>query len=186
MDITDILSNAGVEIPEDKLSAFNKEFRKSYKSETEFNNKINALTTERDAIQTKYDDLSKSIEGDEGYKTKLTQLETEKNELQTKYNKVNDDYTLLQNLQKVNNAGVSKDFAEFVATTVKKQVDNDKDGKTDFDTALKNYIAENPQYKSGDSKLRVNTSTNFKGDDGKAKDVNSVMNEALLKAIGRK
>ena len=61
MDIADILKDAGVEIPEDKLSAFNKEFRKSYKSEQEFNNKVTALTSERDALQTKYDDLSKSI-----------------------------------------------------------------------------------------------------------------------------
>lgn len=186
MDITEILSNAGVEIPEDKLSAFNKEFRKAYKSEQEFNNKVTSLTTERDNLQTKYDDLSKSIEGDEGYKTKLTQLEGEKNDLQTKYNDVNEKYTLSQNLIKVNNAGVSKDFAEFVATTVKKQVDADKDGKIDFDTALKNYIAENPQYKGSGNKVKVNTSTGFKGDDGKGKDVNTIMNDALLKAIGKK
>lgn len=181
MDIADILKDAGVEIPEDKLSAFNKEFRKSYKSEQEFNNKVTALTSERDALQTKYDDLSKSIEGDEGYKTKLTQLENDKKDLQTKYDNVNADYTLLQNKQKVSDAGISKEFTEFVATQVAKEVND----KTTFDDALKDYIAKNPQYKGG-NKVKVNSSLNLKGNDGDGKGINSIMNDAILKAIGRK
>ena len=52
-NIIKILSDLGIEVPEDKQAALNKAVAKNYKTVVEFENKVNKLTEERDtAVET--------------------------------------------------------------------------------------------------------------------------------------
>lgn len=185
-DILDLLTDIGVEIPEEKKTEFNTEFRKSYKSVVEFNNKVSSLTTERDDYKTKYDELLTSNNSND---TQIQQLTTELEDYKTKYETANNALVFEKNQTKVLDAGIDKKFAKFVISEVSTKVDD----KVDFDNALQNYIKENPQYKiegqnqgNGTKVVKVNSSLSLGGEGTGATDVNSIMNNYLLKATGRK
>lgn len=176
-DITEILKGIGVEIPQDKMDSFSKEFRTNFKSIAE----MSKITADRDAYKSKYETLSKSIEGDDGLNTRITQLTQEKDDYKNKYETTNSELKLVKGKIKALDAGISKDFAEFVATQVSGQIDE----KNDFDTVLKNYITKNPQYLEG-SKIKVGTSLSLNGSNNEPSSVNQLMNNAILSAVGKK
>ncbi len=175
-DIAEILKEVGIDIPEDKTDSFNKEFRTNYKSVGE----ILKITADRDDYKKKYEDLSNSLEGDNGLNTKISQLTQERDDYKSKFETANNELSLEKGKTKVGTAGVSKDFIEFVASKVNSQVND----KTDFDTALKNYIKENPQYLEG-SKIKVGTSLSFNGGNADKTNTNQLMNNAILSAVGK-
>lgn len=75
-DIFEMLKDAGVEIPADKKEAFNKEFRKTYKSEGEISKVTEKLETDRDNWKQKATDAEETLKKFDG-----VDLETMKTEL---------------------------------------------------------------------------------------------------------
>ena len=98
-NIYDLLSEIGVEIPEDKKESFNKKLSENYKTVNEVESLRNKLTTaeaDRDTYKNKYDtdiaqrdtdlaDLKAKLEDAGQSKDKLSSLQTNLSELQNKY-----------------------------------------------------------------------------------------------------
>ena len=105
-NIYEILKSYGIEIPEDKKEAFDKEVLENYKTVGEVDTlrtKLSKAETERDTIQTKYDtdiaqrdadliNLQTQLKDAGGDADKLATLQTNFNNLQTTYNKAKTDY----------------------------------------------------------------------------------------------
>ena len=105
-NIYEILKSYGIEIPEDKKEAFDKEVLENYKTVSEVDtlrSKLNKAETERDNIQSKYDtdiaqrdadlaSLQTQLKDAGGDAEKLATLQTNFDNLQTTYNKAKADY----------------------------------------------------------------------------------------------
>lgn len=105
-NIYEILKSYGIEIPEDKKEAFDKEVLENYKTVSEVDTlrtKLNKAETERDTIQTKYDtdiaqrdadliSLQTQLKEAGGDAEKLATLQANFNTLQTTYNTAKADY----------------------------------------------------------------------------------------------
>lgn len=105
-NIYEILKSYGIEIPEDKKEAFDKEVLENYKTVSEVDTlrtKLSKAETERDTIQTKYDtdiaqrdadlvSLQTQLKDAGGDAEKLATLQTNFNTLQTTYNTAKADY----------------------------------------------------------------------------------------------
>lgn len=105
-NIYDILKSFGIEIPEDKKEAFDKEVLENYKTVNEvetLRGKVTKAETERDTIQSKYDTdiaqrdtdlatLQTQLKDAGGDADKLATLQTNFDNLQTTYNKAKADY----------------------------------------------------------------------------------------------
>lgn len=103
-----------------------------------------------------------------------------------------DTATKLQNLDKLTNenkdlkaqlqmgdSNVKKEFSKFVRTEIMSKVDD----KNDFESVLKEYKKENPQY-FGDTVIKkVQSSPNLNGGEPQAPTTNSIMNDILRSAI---
>ncbi len=75
MDIFEMLKEAGAEISEDKKDAFNKEFRKTYKSEGEISKATQKLEAERDNWKQKAEDAEETLKKFEGIDPEKVQAE---------------------------------------------------------------------------------------------------------------
>lgn len=75
-DIFEMLKDAGVEIPADKKDTFNKEFRKTYKSEGEISKATEKMEADRDNWKQKATDAEETLKKFDG-----VDLETMKTEL---------------------------------------------------------------------------------------------------------
>lgn len=105
-NIYEILKSYGIEIPEDKKEAFDKEVLENYKTVSEVDTlrgKLTKAETERDTIQSKYDtdiaqrdadliSLQTQLKDAGGDAEKLATLQTKFNTLQTTYNTAKADY----------------------------------------------------------------------------------------------
>ena len=105
-NIYEILKSYGIEIPEDKKEAFDKEVLENYKTVSEVDtlrSKLNKAETERDNIQSKYDtdiaqrdadlaSLQTQLKDAGGDAEKLATLQTNFDNLQTTYNTAKADY----------------------------------------------------------------------------------------------
>ena len=105
-NIYEILKSYGIEIPEDKKEAFDKEVLENYKTVSEVDtlrSKLTKAETERDNIQSKYDtdiaqrdadlaSLQTQLKDAGGDAEKLATLQTNFDNLQTTYNKAKADY----------------------------------------------------------------------------------------------
>lgn len=105
-NIYDILKSFGIEIPEDKKEAFDKEVLENYKTVSEvetLRGKLTKAEIERDSIQSKYDTdiaqrdtdlatLQTQLKDAGGDADKLATLQTNFDNLQTTYNKAKADY----------------------------------------------------------------------------------------------
>lgn len=65
-NVSEILKSYGIEIPEDKVEDFNKEFHQNYKTIAEHEKKITRLEAERDDFKDKYETASETLKGFEG------------------------------------------------------------------------------------------------------------------------
>ena len=139
--------------------------------------RINSLTEDYNKLQSDYNAIMNDHSAD-GYKTQLEELEN-------KYNTLNNEYTNYQHLTKVKEANVSPEFSEFVANQVNGMVTDEKT----YDDALKEYLESNKQYvKNATSNkfMKVGSSVDFKGGTQTPNTPNSVFNDMILKATGRK
>lgn len=167
MDIIEILGNYGATIPEDQQENLRKDVLKSYKSITEFNK----VAGERDTLRT----------ANTNYENQVAALNTQLSNYQTQTTQLNEKVTGYERQEKVSKAGISQEFIGYVQHEVSKLVTDDKD----FDTALKEYVENNQQFKAG-VKVRTKSSLDLTGNDDKPKTNSQMMTGAILKAVGKK
>lgn len=90
MDIFDMLKEAGVEIPADKKDAFNKEFRKTYKSEGEISKVTDKLEADRDNWKQKAESAEETLKKFDG--VDLEGMKAEVDNWKTKAENAEKDY----------------------------------------------------------------------------------------------
>ena len=131
---------------------------------------------------------SKEWQNDEKYKEflawkKQNQTENDKiNELTQSNNNLANEKAGLENQIKllqaqiqVNNSDVKKEFSKFVTSEVLEMVDD----TTDFETALKKYKKDNPQYFGEMQIKKTQTAPSLNSGVGKATTTNDIMNGLL-------
>jgi len=118
---------------------------------------------------------------DEKYKEFLEWKKTSQNdsekltELENSNTAKEKEIQQLKTLLKVKDSDVKKEFQKFVASEVMGLVNE----STDFDTALKNYKADNPQYFGEVVVKKVQSSPNLSNGGQKEITTNSIMNDIL-------
>ena len=126
---------------------------------------FSTLKEERDSLKDKVKELEAS---NSDTATKLQNLDTLTNE--------NKD--LKAQLQ-MGDSNVKKEFSKFVRSEIMSKVND----KNDFESVLKEYKKENPQY-FGDTVIKkVQSSPNLNGGEPQAPTTNSIMNDILRSAI---
>lgn len=118
---------------------------------------------------------------DEKYKEFLNWKKNNQNdseklaELQTSNDALNQENKYLRASIKVASSDVKKEFSKFVTSEVMGLVND----TTDFETALKDYKKNNPQYFGEVVVKKVQTSPNLNGGTTQATTTNSIMNDIL-------
>ena len=122
--------------------------------------------------------LKEQIEEYKGYKTESENLSKqleEKEKSMKGFEDVSNENKSLKAQLKLNENNIKKEFSKFVTSEIMSQVDD----KNDFDTVLKSYKKDNPQY-FGDTvikKTQTSPSLNAGGD--KPQTTNDIMNSIL-------
>ena len=122
--------------------------------------------------------LKEQIEEYKGYKTEnenLSKQLEEKEKSMKGFEDVSNENKSLKAQLKLNENNIKKEFSKFVTSEIMSQVDD----KNDFDTVLKSYKKDNPQY-FGDTvikKTQTSPSLNAGGD--KPQTTNDIMNTIL-------
>ena len=122
--------------------------------------------------------LKEQIEEYKGYKTEnenLSKQLEEKEKSMKGFEDVSNENKSLRAQLKLNENNIKKEFSKFVTSEIMSQVDD----KNDFDTVLKSYKKDNPQY-FGDTvikKTQTSPSLNAGGD--KPQTTNDIMNSIL-------
>ena len=122
--------------------------------------------------------LKEQIEEYKGYKTEnenLSKQLEEKEKSMKGFEDVSNENKSLKAQLKLNEGNRKKEFSKFVTSEIMSQVDD----KNDFDTVLKSYKKDNPQY-FGDTvikKTQTSPSLNAGGD--KPQTTNDIMNSIL-------
>lgn len=122
--------------------------------------------------------LKEQIEEYKGYKTEnenLSKQLEEKEKSMKGFENVSNENKSLKAQLKLNENNIKKEFSKFVTSEIMSQVDD----KNDFDTVLKSYKKDNPQY-FGDTvikKTQTSPSLNAGGD--KPQTTNDIMNNIL-------
>ena len=122
--------------------------------------------------------LKEQIEEYKGYKTEnenLSKQLEEKEKSMKGFENVSNENKSLKAQLKLNENNIKKEFSKFVTSEIMSQVDY----KNDFDTVLKSYKKDNPQY-FGDTvikKTQTSPSLNAGGD--KPQTTNDIMNNIL-------
>ena len=118
---------------------------------------------------------------DEKYKEfqawkKNSQSDSEKiAELQTNYTNVVNENSLLKAQLKIADSDVKREFAKFVTSEVMNEVNE----TTDFDTTLKNYKKNNPQYFGEVVVKKVQSSPSLNAGGNQPQTTNNIMNDLL-------
>lgn len=108
-DISEILKEIGVEIPEDKKESFLKDFRSSYKSVHE----LEKIREKKDSLETRINELNDTINGYK--KIDVDGLKNEVNAWKEKYENVDKEYTKKINKQILTNAFMGYKFSSKTA-----------------------------------------------------------------------
>lgn len=122
--------------------------------------------------------LKEQIEEYKGYKTEnenLSKQLEEKEKSMKGFEDVSNENKSLKAQLKLNENNIKKEFSKFVTSEIMSQVND----KNDFDTVLKSYKKDNPQY-FGDTvikKTQTSPSLNAGGD--KPQTTNDIMNNIL-------
>ena len=122
--------------------------------------------------------LKEQIEEYKGYKAEnenLSKQLEEKEKSMKGFEDVSNENKSLKAQLKLNENNIKKEFSKFVTSEIMSQVDD----KNDFDTVLKSYKKDNPQY-FGDTvikKTQTSPSLNAGGD--KPQTTNDIMNNIL-------
>lgn len=126
-------------------------------------------------LETNVSNLKDEIKNNEGTIKELNGTIEEKDKslenLQTITNEKND----LQAQLKMKDSNVKKEFLKFVKSEVMSKVDE----KSDFDTVLKNYKEENPQYFGETVVKNVQTSPNLQANAESKKTNSDIINDMI-------
>ena len=120
---------------------------------------------QKDAKYKEFLDWKKTNQNDS---EKIAELETSKASLSNELNQ-------LKAQIKVNESDVKKEFSKFVTSEVLSLVND----TTDFETALKDYKKNNPQYFGEVIVKKVQTSPNLNGGASQPLTTNQIMNDIL-------
>lgn len=145
----------GMELEADQIDTIMSEVGKNFSQ----------LKEERDTLKDKVKELETSSKD---YADKLQNLEALTNE--------NKD--LKAQLQ-MGDSNVKKEFSKFVRSEIMSKVDD----KNDFESVLKEYKKDNPQYFGDTVVKKVQSSPNLQGGETKAPTTNSIMNDLLRGAV---
>lgn len=142
-------------------------------------NEVKTFTQEEvnEMIKTRLRNVPSKSELDEFKSWKESQkTEQDKlNELQTNNNNLTNELNTLKAQIKVNESDVKKEFSKFVTTEVMSLVND----TTDFETALKDYKKNNPQYFGEVVIKKVQSSPALNGGGNQPQTTNSIMNNLL-------
>ena len=113
---------------------------------------------------------------------KTSQSDSEKMaELQTNYTNAMNENTLLKAQLKIADSDVKKEFSKFVTSEVMGLVND----TTDFETALKNYKKDNPQFFGEVVVKKVQSSPSLNAGGNQPQTTNNIMNDLLRGARNR-
>lgn len=147
---------------------------------------LKGMELEADQIDTIMSEVGKNFsqlkEERDTLKDKVKELETSSGDMATKLQNLdaltNENKDLKAQL-KMGDSNVKKEFSKFVRSEIMSKVDD----KNDFESVLKEYKKENPQY-FGDTVIKkVQSSPNLNGGEPQAPTTNSIMNDILRSAI---
>lgn len=147
---------------------------------------LKGMELETEQIDTIMAEVGKNFstlkEERDSLKDKVKELEASNsdtaNKLQNLDALTNENKDLKAQLQ-MSDSNVKKEFSKFVRTEIMSKVDD----KNDFESVLKEYKKENPQY-FGDTVIKkVQSSPNLNGGEPQAPTTNSIMNDILRSAI---
>ena len=146
---------------------------------------LKGLDLDKETIDTIMAEYGKNVQGlkeqIEEYKSYKTENENLSKQLEEKeksmkgFEDVSNENKSLKAQLKLNENNIKKEFSKFVTSEIMSQVDD----KNDFDTVLKSYKKDNPQY-FGDTvikKTQTSPSLNAGGD--KPQTTNDIMNNIL-------
>ena len=106
---------------------------------------------------------------------KINELTQSNTDLTNQNTNLSKQIALLQAQIQVNNSDVKKEFAKFVTSEVFEMVND----TTDFETALKKYKKDNPQYFGEMQIKKVQTAPNLNGGVTQQSTTNSIMNSLI-------
>lgn len=147
---------------------------------------LKGIELETEQIDTIMAEVGKNFstlkEERDNLKDKVKELEASNSDTATKLQNLdaltNENKDLKAQLQ-MSDSNVKKEFSKFVRTEIMSKVDD----KNDFESVLKEYKKENPQY-FGDTVIKkVQSSPNLNGGEPQAPTTNSIMNDILRSAI---
>ena len=122
--------------------------------------------------------LKEQIEEYKGYKTEnenLSKQLEEKEKSMKGFEDVSNENKSLKAQLKLNENNIKKEFSKFVTSEIMSQVDD----KNDFDTVLKSYKKDNPQY-FGDTVIKkTQSSPSLNAGGNKPQTTNDIMNNIL-------
>lgn len=146
---------------------------------------LKGLDLDKETIDTIMAEYGKNVQGlkeqIEEYKSYKTENENLSKQLEEKeksmkgFEDISNENKSLKAQLKLNENNIKKEFSKFVTSEIMSQVDD----KNDFDTVLKSYKKDNPQY-FGDTvikKTQTSPSLNAGGD--KPQTTNDIMNNIL-------
>lgn len=148
----------------------NKETTKTYTKEdldNSFNAGVRKASTDWQKDE-KYKEFLEWKKTNQNDSEKIAELETSKASLSNELNQ-------LKAQIKVNESDVKKEFSKFVTSEVLSLVND----TTDFETALKDYKKNNPQYFGEVIVKKVQTSPNLNGGASQPLTTNQIMNDIL-------
>ena len=158
------LNDDGVHLTKELIDKIMVEHGKTITAEkekyAELENKLKDHETEVDNFKAEIGKLNETIEAD-------------KKSLENMQNVTNENKDLKAQLQ-MKDSGVKKEFSKFVTNEVMSSVNDE----TDFETALKNYKEENPQFFGETVIKKVQSSPNLAGG-AKQSTVNDIFNNMV-------
>lgn len=147
---------------------------------------LKGMELEADQIDTIMSEVGKNFsqlkEERDTLKDKVKELETSSGDMATKLQNLetltNENKDLKAQLQ-MGDSNVKKEFSKFVRSEIMSKVDD----KNDFESVLKEYKKDNPQYFGDTVVKKVQSSPNLQGGETKAPTTNSIMNDLLRGAV---
>lgn len=147
---------------------------------------LKGMELETDQIDTIMSEVGKNFsqlkEERDTLKDKVKELETSSGDMATKLQNLetltNENKDLKAQLQ-MGDSNVKKEFSKFVRSEIMSKVDD----KNDFESVLKEYKKDNPQYFGDTVVKKVQSSPNLQGGEPKAPTTNSIMNDLLRGAV---
>lgn len=137
----------------------------------EYGKRTNSFREENEKLKSKLADANNELKDFKDMDIESIKKDNE--------NLTNENKDLNAQLKMVD-SGAKKEFSKFVRSEVMSKVDD----KTDFETALKNYKEENPQYFGETIVKKVQTSPNLNGGENKGTTTSDIMNNLLRGSIG--